>query len=317
MTPLPSGIVAFLMTDVEGSSRAWNASPVDADAAVAGLDRDVRSIVASHEGSVVKARGEGDSHFAVFSEASGALAAAAALQRRTDTRLSVRAAVIIGEAQPHDGDYLGPVVNHGARIRSVAHGGQTVTTRSVVDVALSRLPDDLAFRTLGTHRVRDVAHPIELFQLCGPGLHESFPPLHTIAFTASVVMAVVAVDAVRSTRRLEHSDDELLAWQRALIHALRDLSDAHDGRHLKLVGDGCMVAFEDPRRALAFAHGVHERGTFRVGVALGLVEDVEGELTGRTIFEAFSLMKTAGAGDVNRCSVMQTICRRVPEPQPP
>ena len=65
---------------------------------------------------MVKARGEGDSHFAVFSEASGALAAAAALQRRTDTRLSVRAAVIIGEAQPHDGDYLGPVVNHGARI---------------------------------------------------------------------------------------------------------------------------------------------------------------------------------------------------------
>ena len=48
MTPLPSGMVAFLMTDVEGSPRVWNASPVDADAAVAGLDRDVRSIVASH-----------------------------------------------------------------------------------------------------------------------------------------------------------------------------------------------------------------------------------------------------------------------------
>ena len=240
-------------------------------------------------------------------------AAAAALQRRPDTRLSVRAAVLIGEAQPHDGDYLGPVVNHGARIRSVAHGGQTVTTRSVVDVASSRLPDDLTFRTLGTHRVRDIADPIELFQLCGPGLRASFPPPHTIAFTATAVMAVVAVDAVRSTRRLEHPDDELHAWQRALIHALRDLSDVHDGRHLKLVGDGCMVAFEDPRNALAFAHGVHDRGTFRVGVALGLVEDVEGELTGRTVFKAFSLMKTSGAGDVNRCSVMQTICRGDPQ----
>ena len=149
-------------------------SPVDADAAVAGLDRDVRSIVATHDGSVVKARGEGDSHFAVFSEASAAIAAAAALQRRPDTRLAARAAVLIGEAEPRDGDYLGPVVNHGARIRSVAHGGQTVTTRSVVDVASSRLPDDLTFRTLGIHRVRDIADPIELFQLFGPGLRAPF-----------------------------------------------------------------------------------------------------------------------------------------------
>ena len=98
-----------------------------------------------------------------------------------------------------------------------------------------------------------------------------------------------------------------------MIHALRDLSDVHDGRHLKLVGDGCMVAFEDPRTPLGSRDGVHDRGTFRVGVALGLVEDVEGELTGRTVFKAFSLMKTAGAGDVNRCSVMQTICRGDPQ----
>jgi len=311
MSPLPSGIVAFLMTDVEGSARAWNSSAVEADAAVAALDMDVRSIVAAHDGSVVKARGEGDSHFGVFSEASSALVAAASLQRRSDTRLSIRAAVLIGEAFPREGDYLGPVVNHGARIRSVAHGGQTVTTRSVVDVASGRLPDDLTFRTLGTHRVRDIESPIELFQLCGLGLRASFPPLHTSAFTASVMMAVVSVDAVRSTRRLAHPDEELIAWQRGLIRWLRDLSDDHDGRHLKLVGDGCLVAFEDPRAALAFADCVHERGAFRVGIALGLVEDVEGELTGRTVFEAVLLARAAGAGDVSCCKVMQSVCHHV------
>lgn len=87
MRSLPSGILAFLMTDVQGSTRTWNETPVEAEAAVAALDAEVRTIVAAHHGSVVKARGEGDSHFAVFSTASQALTAAATLQRRADKRL--------------------------------------------------------------------------------------------------------------------------------------------------------------------------------------------------------------------------------------
>jgi len=308
MGSLPWGIVAFLLTDVEASTRGWNRSPDETEAAVAALDLDVNAIVAANEGSVVKARGEGDSHFAAFSEASRAIAAAAALQRRRDTRLSLRACVLIGEARPRDGDYLSAVVNHGARIRSVAHGGQTLATRPAVDVASSRLREGLAFRSLGFHRVRDLPAPIELLQLCGPGLRSSFPPVRTRAYTASVVMAVVVVDEVRSTHRLAQPDDQLMAWQRSLIQSLRDLSDAHDGRHLKILGDGCIVAFEDPRSAVAFAEAVRQRGSFRVGVALGLIEEVEGELAGRTVFKAYSLMKTAGAGDVRCCAAMQSVC---------
>jgi class 3 adenylate cyclase len=151
MGSLPSGILAVLMTDVEASARAWNEAPGATDAAVTALDADLRDIVAEHQGSVVKARGEGDSHFAVFAEASRAVAAAASMQRRADARLSVRAAVLLGELRPRGDDYLGVVVNHCARIRSVAHGGQVVATRSVVDVAMTQLPQDLTFRTLGLH----------------------------------------------------------------------------------------------------------------------------------------------------------------------
>jgi class 3 adenylate cyclase len=121
-------------------------------------------------------------------------------------------------------------------------------------------------------------------------------------------MAVVVVDEVRSTPRFRQPDVQVVAWQRSLIQSLRDLSDAHDGRHLKLVGDGCIVAFEDPRTALAFADEVQRRGSFRVGVALGLVEEVEGELAGRTVFEAYSIMRTAAPGDVRCCAAMQSIC---------
>ena len=103
MGSLPSGIVAFLLTDVEASTQAWNRSTDEAEAAVTGLDLDLTALVMAHDGSVVKARGEGDSHLAVFSEASRAIAAAAALQRRSDTRLSLRACVLIGEARPREG----------------------------------------------------------------------------------------------------------------------------------------------------------------------------------------------------------------------
>lgn len=180
-------------------------------------------------------------------------------------------------------------------------------TRSVVDVASGRVSDDLRFTTLGVHSVRDIPSPIELFQLCEPGLRASFPPLRTSGHTTSPIMAVVAVDEVRASRHLERADDQMTAWQRQLIHALRTLSVTHDGRHLKLLGDGCLVAFDDPRSALAFADRVHDRGTFRVGVALGLVEEIEGELTGRTVFDAYSLMKAARPGEVNRCSTMRSL----------
>ncbi|MGH9233205.1 MAG: hypothetical protein ACRD0R_07710 [Acidimicrobiales bacterium] len=308
MRSLPSGVVAFLLTDVEASTQAWNRSSDETETALTGLDLDVNAMVAAHEGSVVKARGEGDSHLAVFSEASRAIAAAAALQRRSDSRLSLRACVLIGEARPREGDYLSAVVSHGARIRSVAHGGQTLATRPAVEVASSHLPDGLSFRSLGVHRVKDIPAPVELLQLCGPGLRASFPPLRTRAFTTSAVMAVVVVDEVRSTPRFRQPDVQVVAWQRSLIQSLRDLSDAHDGRHLKLMGDGCIVAFEDPRTALAFADEVQRRGSFRVGIALGLVEEVEGELAGRTVFDAYSIMRSAAPGDVRCCAAMQSIC---------
>jgi class 3 adenylate cyclase len=312
MGALPSGIVAFLMTDVVASSRAWNGSPADMEAALGSLDADVHGIAATHNGSVVKARGEGDSHFVAFSEASQAIRAAADLQRRGDERLSVRACVLVGEARPRDGDYVGALVNHGARIRSVAHGGQVVVTSTAAAVASGHLPDDLTFRTLGTHRIRDIPDPIELCQLWGPGLRSSFPPPSTPAFTSSTMMAVVAVDEVRATRRLERGDEQVFAWQRDLIHTLRELSDAHDGRHLKLLGDGCLVAFEDPRSARAFAERLQRLAIFRIGVSLGLVEAVEGELTGRTVYRASALMRTAGAGELRCCAVMEAVCAPAP-----
>jgi class 3 adenylate cyclase len=308
MRTLPSGVVALLLADVEASTANWNTDAVEMEAALSALDDDVCSIVTAHDGVVVKARGEGDSHFCVFEMASSAVSAAAAIQRRRDRRLAVRIAVLLGEARPRDGDYVGAIVNHGARIRSTAHGGQVVVTSSVVEVVRGRLADDLTFRSLGTHRVRDVPTGVELFQLHGPGLRRSFPPLRTRAHEASTVMAVAVVDEVGASHRVQEADDELLDWQRGLIETFRQLSDHSDGRYLKIVGDGCLVGFEDPRAAMEFARASIEQLPVRVGIALGVIDVVEGELTGRVVFDAYGLVRHASQGEIRVCPLMASVC---------
>jgi len=311
MSPLPSGIVALLMTDVEGSTARWNASPDEMEAAIRALDPDVTALVQEQRGQVIKARGEGDSHFAAFRRATDAVGAAAAVQRRDDRRLDVRACVVIGELSPHDGDYVGEVVNHCARIRSVGHGGQVVTTVGVFELVRGRLPDDLDLRSLGTHRVRDVPGPVELFQLTGPGLRRTFPPLRTAAFSAAALMTVVSVDEAGAARRFDSSHGSVVEWQRTVIRSLRTLSDAHDGRYLKLLGDGCIVGFEDPRAARAFADAAQRHSPWRIGVAIGLVDVIEGELVGHAVYEAHRLMRHAAPGETRYAPVVEEVCARV------
>jgi class 3 adenylate cyclase len=308
MRVLPSGVVAFLLTDVEASTAKWNVDAPEMESALRALDDDVCSIVAAQGGIVIKARGEGDSHFCVFDMASSAVSAAAAIQRRSDQRLAVRIAVLLGEARPNSGDYVGAIVNHAARIRSIAHGGQVVATSSVVDVARARLADDLAFRSLGVHQVRDVPSAVEVFQLHGPGLRRSFPPLRTPAHESSTVMAVAIVDEVGATHHFQQAEKDLLDWQRRLITTLRELADQCDGRYLKILGDGCLVGFEDPRAAIDFARAATEEMPVRVGIALGVIDIVEGEMTGRAVFDAHGLVRHASQGEIRVCPLMSSMC---------
>lgn len=316
MRALPSGVVALLLLDVEASTAQWNIDALQMESALRALDKDVGDLVAAHDGVVVKARGEGDSHFCVFEMASSAVAAAAAIQRRPDQRLAVRMAVLLGEIRPRDGDYVGAVVNHGARIRSTAHGGQVVATSPVVGIAGAHPRDDLTFRSLGTHQVRDLPSAVELFQLHGPGLRRSFPPLRTRAHEASTVMAVAIVDEVGASRHAQEADEELLAWQRHLIATLRELSDRSDGRYLKIVGDGCLVGFEDPRAAMEFARATTECMPVRVGVAIGVIDIVEGELTGRVVFDVYGLVRNASRGEIRVCPLMASMCGSDPAAGP-
>jgi predicted ATPase/class 3 adenylate cyclase len=170
----PSGVVTFLFTDIEGSTRRWE---VDADgmrAALAAHDEVLRAAIEAHGGFMFKHTGDGVC--AAFASPKSAVDAAVAAQRALE--LPVRMGLATGEAELRDGDYFGTVLNRAARVMAAGHGGQILVADSTA-VLLSGV--DLL--DLGPRRLRDVPIPVGVFQVRSAGLRVEFPLLRTLDTT--------------------------------------------------------------------------------------------------------------------------------------
>ncbi|MDT5017302.1 MAG: hypothetical protein QOD39_3462, partial [Mycobacterium sp.] len=177
---LPSGTVTLLLADVEGSTRLWETQPDEMTAAVARLDAAVSDAVAAHDGFRPVEQGEGDSFVVAFARASDAVACALELQRAPLAPIRLRVGLNTGEVQLRDeGNYVGPTINRTARLRDLAHGGQTVLSGTTSDLVIDRLPDDAFIADLGSHPLRDLPRPERVMQLSHPDLRNEFPPLRT------------------------------------------------------------------------------------------------------------------------------------------
>ncbi|HXL61114.1 MAG TPA: AAA family ATPase, partial [Mycobacterium sp.] len=177
---LPTGTVTLLLADVEGSTRLWENQPAEMTAAVARLDRVVLEAVAAYDGVRPVEQGEGDSFVVAFGRASDAVACALQLQRAPLAPIGLRIGVHTGEIQLRDeGNYIGPTINRTARLRDLAHGGQTVLSGVTEALVVDRLPPDAWLTELGTHPLRDLPRPERVVQLCHPDLVNEFPPLRT------------------------------------------------------------------------------------------------------------------------------------------
>jgi len=178
VSELPTGTVTLLLADVEGSTRLWQAQPEEMTAAIARLDRTVCAIISAHDGVRPVEQGEGDSFVVAFARASNAVACALALQRAPLAAIRLRIGVHTGEVQLRDeGNYIGPTINRTARLRDLAHGGQTVLSGTTEDLVFDRLPTDAWLTDLGSHRLRDLPRLERVVQLCHPDLRNDFPPL--------------------------------------------------------------------------------------------------------------------------------------------
>ena len=191
MRDFSMGTVTFLLTDIEGSTRLWEQHPEGMRAALERHDALSVPIIEEHGGLLVKKRGEGDSVFAVFPRATDAVAAACEFQRRLyalewpeGATLRVRMALHTGEAGTHwvmrDGDYAGPALNRCARLRAVAYGGQVLMSEVTQGLVRDDLPPEADLKALGSHRLRDLHRPEQIFQLVCPGTPAEFPPLRSL-----------------------------------------------------------------------------------------------------------------------------------------
>ncbi len=170
---LPAGVVTFLFTDIEGSTRLLHELGDRYADALHEHRRVLRQAFAEHDG--VEVDTQGDAFFVAFGRASAAVAAAEAGQRAlADGPIHVRMGLHTGEPTLTDEGYVGLDVHKGARIAAVGHGGQVLlsqTTQALVDHPV---------RDLGAHRLKDLSAPERIYQLEIAGLTDDFPLLKTI-----------------------------------------------------------------------------------------------------------------------------------------
>ena len=168
----PTGVVTFLFTDVEGSTRRWETDANAMRAALAAHDEVLRSAIGAQGGFLFKHTG--DVVCAAFASPRSAVDAAVAAQHALE--LPVRMGLATGEAELRDGDYFGAVLNRAARVMAAGHGGQVFSLADSTAILLSGV--DLV--DLGPRRLRDVSAPVGLFQVRAPGLQTDFPALRAL-----------------------------------------------------------------------------------------------------------------------------------------
>ncbi len=182
---LPSGTVALLFSDIEGSTALLaRLGPRYADA----LDvhrRTLRAEWNAHGG--VELGTEGDSFFVAFPTAPAAVAAAVEAQRALaaadwpdGTAVRVRVGIHTGAPVVHDGGYVGMDVHRAARIAAAAHGGQVVVSESTAALASGSLASGTRLRDLGRHRLKDLPVPERLYQVVIDGLADDFPVVRSV-----------------------------------------------------------------------------------------------------------------------------------------
>jgi predicted ATPase/class 3 adenylate cyclase len=181
---LPTGPVTFLFTDIEGSTRRWEADPVTMRKVLERHDSILTQGIEGTGGRALLDRGEGDSFFAVFARPADAVAAALLIQKALlaepwpdGAPVLVRMAIHTGQAGD---DYRGPDTNRAARIRAIGHGGQVLLSHSTQALLQGALPDGATLLDLGEHGLKDVTLPERVFQLAHPDLLAEFPRLKSM-----------------------------------------------------------------------------------------------------------------------------------------
>ena len=155
---LPTGVVTFLFSDFEGSTQMLEEHRAEAGAVLARHHELVRAAV--EDGSAVVFETVGDAVYGAFARPTDAIGAAVAIQRALAAEelgaigeLRARIAVHTGAVEPRGEHYFGAALFECARLQSLAHGGQTITSTATSSLAARDLVDGIELRPMGSHRL--------------------------------------------------------------------------------------------------------------------------------------------------------------------
>jgi len=196
----PVGRVTLVFTDIQGSTRLWEAEQDVARHSMRAHDAVMRASLHRHGGYEVKT--EGDAFMVAFTHPVSALRFCLEVQRELHGHpwspdllalpeateapgfrgLRVRMGIHIGEPEARTRgnkvDYFGPMVNRAARIASAGHGGQILVSKGAWNLARAKFRDDTATKMLGKFSLRGLAGTQEIIQVLPTELAErTFPPI--------------------------------------------------------------------------------------------------------------------------------------------
>ena len=186
--PLPKGAVAFVFTDIEGSTVRWDRDPEAMQAAVRRHDALMRASIEAADGFVFKT--VGDAFCAVFQRAGQGVDAVLRAQRALAAEdfsavggIRVRMALHVGTSDERDCDYFGPTLNRVARLLAIGHGAQVLLSGAAAEAASADLPPGVTLRDMGDHRLKDLTATEHVFQLEAPDLPVEFPALKSLGIS--------------------------------------------------------------------------------------------------------------------------------------
>ena len=174
---LPTGVMTFCLSDIEGSTGLWESRPGAMAESLVRHDELIARVVEAQGGRFVKSMGEGDSTTSVFLSATAAVRAAIEATRAladepwpAGARIRARFGLHTGEAQKRGGAYFGTTLNLAARVRGEAGGGEILLSETTAGLVAAGLPAGYAIVDLGPHRLKGIQRQQAIKALTGPGL---------------------------------------------------------------------------------------------------------------------------------------------------
>ena len=184
MTP-PTGIVTFLFTDIEGSTKLAQEFHDKLSGILERHHSILNNAVVSNNGFVFKMIG--DAFCCAFQNAEDAVRASVDAQKKLNTEIwneaviKVRMGIHSGNAEWSGTDYMGYItLARTQRVMSAAYGGQIIISNDAYEIKKDYDSEEISFRDLGNRRLKDLIQPLRLYQIMSADIPADFPPLKTL-----------------------------------------------------------------------------------------------------------------------------------------